>query len=106
MATSAGQAVWLRFVQVGSAQRWTDRGSSFAPGLVAPGLAPGFARERVSLHYASSDFEQHYNDHRQHRTLGQAAPLQPLPDRTRTEINTVRRRDRLGGLLHEYQQVA
>ena len=51
-------------------------------------------------------FEQHYNDHRPHRTLGQAAPLQPLPDRTRTEINTVRRRDRLGGLLHEYQQVA
>ena len=27
-------------------------------------------------------FEQHYNDHRPHRTLGQAAPLQPLPDRT------------------------
>ena len=51
-------------------------------------------------------FEQHYNDHRPHRTLGQAAPLQPLPDRTRTEINTVRRRNRLGGLLHEYQQVA
>ena len=51
-------------------------------------------------------YEQHYNDHRPHRTLGQAAPLQPLPDRTRTETNTVRRRDRLGGLLHEYQQVA
>ena len=52
------------------------------------------------------EFEQHYNDHRPHRTLGQAAPLRPLPDRTRTEINNVRRRDRLGGLLHEYQQVA
>lgn len=23
-------------------------------------------------------FEKHYNDHRPHRTLGQAAPLQPL----------------------------
>jgi hypothetical protein len=46
-----------------------------------------------------------FNKHRPHRTLGQAAPLRPLPERTRTEID-VRRRDRLGGLLHEYQQVA
>ena len=43
---------------------------------------------------------------RPHRTLGQAAPLRPLPQRTTSATNTVRRRDRLGGLLHEYQQVA
>lgn len=53
-----------------------------------------------------AEYEQHYNSHRPHRTLGQAAPLRPLPQRTTTEANTVRRRDRLGGLLHEYQQVA
>ena len=47
-------------------------------------------------------YEQHYNDHRPHRTLGHAAPLRPLPQRTRVETSTVRRRDRLGGLLHEY----
>jgi hypothetical protein len=47
-------------------------------------------------------FEQHYNDHRPQRTLGQAAPLRSLPERTRTEIKTVRRCYRLGGLLHEY----
>ena len=41
-----------------------------------------------------------------HRALGQAAPLRPLPHHTTTEIHNVRRRDRLGGLLHEYQQVA
>jgi putative transposase len=52
------------------------------------------------------EYEHHYNGHRPHRSLGQAAPLRPLPDRTRTEINNVRRHDRLGGLLHEYQQVA
>jgi putative transposase len=52
------------------------------------------------------EFEQHFNEHRPHRSLGQAAPLRPLPEPTRTEINNVRRRDRLGGLLHEYQQVA
>jgi putative transposase len=54
---------------------------------------------------ALNEYVHHYNDHRPHRGLGQAAPLRPLPHRT-TEINNVRRRDRLGGLLHEYQQVA
>ena len=51
-------------------------------------------------------YELHYNGHRPHRTLGQAAPLRPLPHHTTTEIHNTRRRDRLGGLLHEYQQVA
>jgi putative transposase len=52
------------------------------------------------------EFEHHFNDHRPHRTLGQAAPLRPLPQRTKTKIDRVRRHNRLGGLLHEYQQVA
>jgi putative transposase len=51
------------------------------------------------------EFERHYNDHRPHRTLGQAAPSRPLPRRATTEIPKIKRRDRLGGLLHEYQQV-
>jgi transposase InsO family protein len=51
-------------------------------------------------------YEQHYNSHRPHRTLGQAAPLRPLPQRTTSHPNTVQRHDWLGGLLHEYQQVA
>jgi len=53
-----------------------------------------------------AEYQDHYNSHRPHRTLGQAAPLRALPQRTTSESNTVRRRDRLGGLLHEYQQVA
>ena len=52
------------------------------------------------------EFERHYNDHRPHRTLGQAAPLRPLPRRTPTVVDNVRRHDRLGGLIHEYQHVA
>jgi putative transposase len=51
-------------------------------------------------------YARHYNEHRPHRALDQAAPLRHLPDRTTTEIHHARRRDRLGGLIHEYQQVA
>jgi len=52
------------------------------------------------------EFERHYNDHRPHRTLGQASPSRPLPHRAPTEIHKIQRRDRVGGLLHEYRQVA
>ena len=52
------------------------------------------------------EFERHYNGHRPHRTLRQAAPSRPLPHRKRTETCEIQRRDRLGGLIHEYQQVA
>jgi putative transposase len=51
-------------------------------------------------------FERHYNGHRPHRTLGQAAPLRPLPRRSPTAVDNVRRHDRIGGLIHEYQHVA
>jgi len=52
------------------------------------------------------EYERHYNDHRPHRTLAQAAPLRPLPEHAATELHRVVRRDRLGGLIHEYEQVA
>jgi putative transposase len=52
------------------------------------------------------EYQDHYNGHRPHPALGQAAPLHPLPQTMRSETNTFRRRDRLSGLLHEYQQVA
>jgi putative transposase len=51
-------------------------------------------------------FKRHYNHHRPHRALGQAAPLRPLPAAPPTAVNTVRRHDRFGGLIHEYQHVA
>ena len=52
------------------------------------------------------EYQHHYNRHRPHRTLGQAAPLRPLPQRSTSDSNTIRRRDRLGGPRHEYQQHA
>ena len=53
-----------------------------------------------------AEYEQHFNEHRPHRALGQAAPLRPLPDPRPSEDLRVHRYDRLGGLLHEYSQVA
>jgi putative transposase len=51
-------------------------------------------------------YERHYNEHRAHRALAQAAPLDPFPERAITELHDVRWYDRLGGLMHEYQHVA
>jgi transposase InsO family protein len=52
------------------------------------------------------EFQRHYNDHRPHRSLGQAAPARPLPQSAPTDIRKIQRHDRVGGLLHEYQHVA
>ena len=56
-----------------------------------------------------AEYVEHYNSHRPHRSLGQAAPSaldstrehDPDPDLAR-----LRRTDRLGGLIHEYRLVA
>ena len=55
---------------------------------------------------ALGEYETHFNAHRPHRALGQAAPLRPLPPVAADPTATVVRHDRLGGLLHEYAQVA
>jgi putative transposase len=52
-----------------------------------------------------AEYETYFNEHRPHRALNQASPLRALPDPVDAEIK-VTRRDRLGGLLHEYAQVA
>lgn len=53
------------------------------------------------------DYEQHYDTHRPHRALSQAAPLRPLPDNViDLDDFRIRRRDRAGGVIHEYEQVA
>lgn len=52
------------------------------------------------------EYESHFNPHRPHRGLGQAAPLRPLPATPADPDARVHRRDRLGGLIHEYTQVA
>ena len=53
------------------------------------------------------EYEDFCNTHRLHRTLNQASPLRPLPD-SLTDLDhfRVRRRDRTGGVIHEYRLVA
>jgi putative transposase len=53
-----------------------------------------------------AEFVDHYNVHRPHRALGQAPPLAPGESAVAVPAGRVVRRDRLGGLLHEYAQVA
>ena len=53
------------------------------------------------------EYEDFYNYHRPHRTLSQAAPLRPLPAGiANLDSFHVRRRDRAGGVIHEYRLAA
>ena len=62
------------------------------------------------LLHALRQFEMHDNGHRPHRTLRQAAPLratpEPITEQARIVNLDVRRRDRLGGIPHEYEYAA
>ena len=53
-----------------------------------------------------TEYVAHFNDHRPHRALNQAAPLRLLPPPAAPSRLHIRRRDLLGGLIHEYAQVA
>jgi putative transposase len=65
---------------------------------------------QAHLVYALREYESFYNEHRPHRALHAAAPLRPLPqpitEPHRLDCLEVRRRDRLGGVLHEYHHAA
>jgi putative transposase len=55
-------------------------------------------------------FEIFYNEHRPHQGIANDRPLAPLPepitDPDRLVHLTIHRRDRLGGVLHEYEHAA
>ncbi|MEV4139341.1 integrase core domain-containing protein [Dactylosporangium sp. NPDC049742] len=65
--------------------------------------------QRHLLH-ALREFEQFYNGHRPHQGIANARPLCPLPTPivNPDEISRldIRRNNRLGGILHEYQHAA
>ena len=51
------------------------------------------------------EFVEHYNTHRPHRSLDRHSPAGATPPPCGATVRTLRR-DRLGGLVHEYLQVA
>jgi transposase InsO family protein len=62
---------------------------------------------RRHLHHVLATYALHYNEHRPHRALAQRPPLgddQPLADVL--DLDRLRCRDLLGGLIHEYQLAA
>jgi transposase InsO family protein len=61
-------------------------------------------RNARHLRQVLAAYESHYNTHRPHRSLAQAAPLRPLDDPETGDIKVIRR-DRIGGVIHEYAQV-
>jgi len=93
---------------------WTilkDAGIEPAPRRQDPGWAE-FLRVRAAS-ILECDFltVQHYNEHRPHRSLEQRPPCTDPPSDIEPTANVidldrVRRRDRLGGLIHEYRLVA
>jgi putative transposase len=65
---------------------------------------------QAHLLHALREYETFYNTHRPHRALDAAAPLRPLrppiTEPVALDRIDIRRRDRLGGILHEYQHAA
>lgn len=59
---------------------------------------------------ALREYERHHNAHRPHRGISNARPLHPLPepltDPDQITHLAIRRRDRLGGIIHEYEHAA
>jgi hypothetical protein len=54
-----------------------------------------------------SEFVDHYNSHRPHRSLERVSPLGPAPvPNPCPDSGRLRRSDRLGGLIHEYELAA
>jgi putative transposase len=67
---------------------------------------------RRHLHHVLATYTRHYNTHRPHRSLRQRPPLATLmpsderPIVEAIDLDRVRRRDLLGGMIHEYDLAA
>jgi transposase InsO family protein len=62
---------------------------------------------RRHLEQLLTTYVKHYNEERPHRSLGLEAPGGPQPLRALSpKPSEIGRRDRLGGLIHEYYRKA
>jgi hypothetical protein len=86
---------------VGVAESAGSCGSARLPALL------GVIVNRRHLERVLRVFVDHHNSHRPHRLLN-LAPLDPTPElrAVRPPTTGVERRDRLGGLVHEYSLAA
>jgi transposase InsO family protein len=58
----------------------------------------------LNQHHAAAllaEYQQHFNEHRPHRALGQASPAEPTAPQPPV-AGVIHRRQRLGGLINEY----
>ena len=60
---------------------------------------------RRHLEHVLRVYVDHYNRERPHRAL-ELRPPEPDEPRQRSRVSEIRRRDRLGGLIHEYYRAA
>jgi putative transposase len=87
------------------AERWVGSVRRECPDLL---LIVG----RRHLGHVLATYTSHYNEHRPHRSLRQRTPLgtlAPVEEQAignAINLDRVRRRDLLGGLIHEYQLAA
>jgi putative transposase len=61
---------------------------------------------RRQLEQVVRTYISHHNEHRPHRSLEQRPPLAKPPPAEQPPPNQVGRRDRLGGVIHEYYAIA
>ncbi len=77
--------------------------------MASPGAGWLIWNQRHLLH-ALREFESFYNEHRPHQGISNVRPLRslPAPITNPGELTHLRihRRDRLGGVLHEYEHAA
>ncbi len=101
----ATQVIWEERVSVGasgrSSCRWAKTVRRSRRDLGSAILVFG----RRHLERVLSEFLEHYHQARPHQGRGQRVPCSPT-DVTPSTDGQVERRDRLGGLLHEYSRAA
>jgi putative transposase len=100
---SEGARVILTPIQAPNANAFAER---FIRTVRAECLDWTLILGRRHLDHVLRAYTEHYNRRRPHRALGLAAPVTEEGDQTPVDPRQVRRRDVLGGLIHEYHGAA